>query len=48
MTNNISLVQVMQQYSSTDTAIAWKNSHHILSGRMDFHMVIDLSIAVHA
>ena len=31
-----------------DIATAWKNSHFILSERLDFHMVINPSIAVHA
>ena len=29
-------VQVVQPYSSTDTATAWKNSYFILSKRSDF------------
>ena len=32
-------VQVVQQQSSSDMAIAWKNSHFILSERSDSHMV---------
>ena len=38
----------MQPYSSTDIVTAWKNSRLILSGRLDFHIVDNLSEAVHA
>ena len=41
-------VQVVQPYNSTDTAIAWKNSRFISSDWSDFHMVDNLSMAVHA
>ena len=40
-------IQVLQTYSSTNTT-AWKNFCFILSKKSDFHMVIKLSIAVHA
>ena len=39
-------VQVVQQYSSIDMAVDWKNSCFISSQRSDFHMVINLSVAV--
>ena len=38
----------MQPFSSTDLAMAGKNSHFILSARSDFHMINNLSIAIHA
>ena len=38
----------MQPYSSTDTATALKNSPFILSERSDFHLLVNLSTAVHA
>ena len=41
-------VQVVPLYSSTDTAIASKNSNSISLKRSDFHMVSNLSIAAHA
>ena len=42
------VVQVVQSYSSTDKATAWKNSCFILSERLDFHLVNNnLSIAIH-
>ena len=37
----------MQLYNSTDTATAWKNSRFILSEKSDFHIVDNLSIAIH-
>ena len=40
-------IQVVQPYSSTDTATAWKNCCFILSVRLDFYMVINLSLAIH-
>ena len=39
-------VQLVQPYSSTSMAIAWKNSCFILSERSDFHMINSRSIAV--
>ena len=39
--------QVVQPYSSTDTATAWKNSCFISSDRSDFHMVVNPFFAVH-
>ena len=39
---------MVQPHSSTDTVTAWKNSRYILSERSDFHMIINLSIAIHA
>ena len=41
-------VQVVQPYSSTDIATAWKNSCLILSEKTDFHMVVNLSISIPA
>ena len=41
-------VRVVQPYNSTDTDTAWENSHFILSERLNFHMVVNQSIAVHA
>ena len=41
-------VQVVQPFSSADTATAWKNSHFILSEGSDFDIIDNLSIAVHA
>ena len=41
-------VQLMQPYNSTDMATAWNNSCFILSERLDFHVVVKLSIVVHA
>ena len=41
-------VQVVQPYSSTDTATAWKKFRFILSIKSDFYMINDQSIAVHA
>ena len=38
----------MQPYCSSYTARAWKNSHFILFEKSDFHIVINLSIAIHA
>ena len=38
-------IQVVQPYSSADTATAWKNYHFIFS---DFHIVDSLSVSVHA
>ena len=39
-------VQVVQPYNSTKTATTWKNSDFILSERLGFHMVDNMSIAV--
>ena len=39
--------QMVQPYNSTDTATSWKNSSFILSERLDFHMLDNLSIAAH-
>ena len=41
-------VQVVEPYNSTDSATALKNSCFVLSERLDFHMLNNLSIAVHA
>ena len=41
-------VYVVYPYSSIDTVTAWKKSCFILSDRLDFHMIDNLSIAVHA
>ena len=41
-------VLMVQPCNSTVTARAWKNSRFISSERLDFHMVDNLSIAVHA
>ena len=38
---------MVQLYSSIDKATAWKNSRFVLSERLDFHIVVKLSIAVH-
>ena len=38
----------MHPYSSIDTTTAWKKLRFILSGRSDFHMIDNLSIAVRA
>ena len=38
----------MHPYSSIDTTAAWKKLRFILSVRSDFHMIDNLSIAVHA
>ena len=35
-------------YTSTDTVTAGKNSHFILSERLDFHVTDYLSVATHA
>ena len=40
-------VQVMQPYSRTDTAPAWKRSCFISLERSYFHRVVYLSVAVH-
>ena len=40
-------VQVVQPDSSANTATTWKNPCYILSERSDFHMVVNLSIAIH-
>ena len=37
----------MLSYSSADMVTAWKNSHFILSVRVDFHMIDNLSKAAH-
>ena len=41
-------IQVVQLFNSTDMAIAWKNSHLILSETSDFHIVDNMSVAIHA
>ena len=41
-------VHVVHPYSSIDTTAAWKKLRFILSVRSDFHMIVSLSIAVHA
>ena len=41
-------VQVVSAYNSTDMATAWKNSRFILLELLDFNMVFNLLIAVHA
>ena len=41
-------VQVVQPYSSTDTATTWKNSRFILWERSHFHLVVNVSIAIYA
>ena len=41
-------VQVVHHYGSIDTTAAWKKLRFILSVRSDFHMIDNLSIAVHA
>ena len=40
-------VQVVQLFSSTDSATAWKKSHIISFERSDFHMISNHSITVH-
>ena len=37
---------MVQAYSSNDIAIARKNSHFVLSERLDFYIVDNLSIVV--
>ena len=37
----------MHPYSSVDTTVAWKKLRFILSEKSDFHMIDNLSIAVH-
>ena len=39
---------VVHPYSSTNTATAWKKYHFVLLVKSDFHMINDLSNAVHA
>ena len=39
---------MVHPYNSTDTATTWVNSHFILSGKSDFNIVVNLSIALHA
>ena len=39
-----SILLVVQPYSSTDTLTAWKNSCFILSERLDFYIIDNLSI----
>ena len=41
-------VQVAQPYNNSEMTTTWKNSCFILSVRSDFHIVVRLSIAVHA
>ena len=38
---------MVHPYNSTDTVKAWKNCNFILLERSDFHMVINLLIAIH-
>ena len=40
-------IHVMHPYSSIDSATTWKKSHFILMDRPDFHMIDNLSYAVH-
>ena len=40
-------VHVVHPHSSTDKTLAWKKSHSILLGRLDFYMIDNLSIAAH-
>ena len=40
--------KVVQPCYSSDTTTAWKDSCFLLSGRSDFHMIVNLSIEVHA
>ena len=37
-------IHEVHPYSSTDTAIAWKKSHFILSEKSDFHITDNLSM----
>ena len=39
---------MVQSYNSTDTATTWKNCCFVLSERLDFHIVGNLLITVHA
>ena len=41
-------VHMVHLYSRIDTTAARKKSHFILSDRLDFHMIDNLSITVHA
>ena len=41
-------VHVVHLYSRTDTIAAWKKLRFILSDTSDFHIINNLSIAVHA
>ena len=43
----IHLYHEVQPYNITNIAIAWKESHFILSKRSYIHMVFNLNIAVH-
>ena len=38
----------MHPYSRIDTTAAWKKLHFMLLDKFDFHMIDNLSIAVHA
>ena len=40
-------VYVVHLYSRIETTAAWKKLHYILSDKFDFHMIDNLSIAVH-
>ena len=40
-------VRVVQRYRSTDMSVAWKNLRFILSDISNFHIVDNVSIAVH-
>ena len=40
------ILQLLQTNSSTHTVTAWMNSHFILSERLDFHTIDNLSIAL--
>ena len=44
----INRVHVVHPYSRIDTTAAWKKLGFILSDRSDFHMINNLSIAIHA
>ena len=41
-------IRVVQLCSNNDTATIWKKSRSILSERLDFHMIDNLSIAINA
>ena len=41
-------VQVVQPYISTDTATSWKYSNLILSKKLNFYMVFNMSKVIHA
>ena len=41
-------IHVVYPYSSNATATGWKKSHFILSDQLDFYMIDNLSITIHA